>query len=131
MLFSNNRFFRSVSFKFSRPTCVIQYLRLRYQVSAFLPAAGYRGYDNGQLYNRGYYGVYWSSIQDGSHGCYMDFYNGNTVRTNNTNRSFGFSVRCVAVLKIESINSRTRIGLWCGNRRELKVKSSRFKTCNL
>ena len=80
-------------------------------MSAFLPAAGYRAYDSGQLNNRGTYGDYWSSSQSGGNAYYLQFYSGNTMHVVNSNRSFGFSVRCVAVLKIESINSRTRIGL--------------------
>ena len=87
-------------------------------MSAFLPAAGFRNHDNGQLYNRGYVGYYWSTMQDGVHGHGVYFLNGNSVGAGPLGTpAAGFSVRCVAVLKIESINSRTRIGLWCGNRR--------------
>ena len=66
------------------------------EFSTFLPAAGYRNYSDGQLYNRGTYGDYWSSSQSGGHAYYLQFYNGNTARMLNGTRSFGFSVRCVA-----------------------------------
>ena len=97
---NGNRFCKRVSFKFSRLPI---YYGLRHQVPAyFLPAAGWRNNDaNGALNNRGTNGYYWSSTQSGSNGGYLNFNSGN-ANMNNTNRTYGFSVRCVAALNIES-----------------------------
>ena len=65
--------------------------------SIFLPAAGYR-YDsgNGTLDNRGVFGYYWSStVRNASYAHCMRI--SSTGQTTDTpNKSFGFSVRCVA-----------------------------------
>ena len=85
----------------------------------FLPAAGYRRNDNGQLNNRGNGGYYWSTTQSGGNGYGMWFNNGNNVNAGAlSNPANGFSVRCVAELK-KRINliSRMCIGLQCENRR--------------
>ena len=64
----------------------------------FFAGAGYRAYNNGQLLNRGAYGDYWGSTQNGGNGYYMQFRDGNDVRMLSNPRTYGFSVRCVAVL---------------------------------
>jgi uncharacterized protein (TIGR02145 family) len=43
--------------------------------SIFLPAAGYRYYGDGSLYNVGYYGYYWSSTGDDSSYAYGLYFN--------------------------------------------------------
>jgi uncharacterized protein (TIGR02145 family) len=60
-----------------------------------LPAAGLRDNSGGSLGARGGYGYYWSSTGYSSiYGRYMAFYSGSPT-VNYTNRSYGFSVRCV------------------------------------
>ena len=62
----------------------------------FLPAAGTRSTDS-SLSNRGTYGYYWSSRMDDSVYAYsMDFSSGGANCDDNSSRSFGFSVRCIA-----------------------------------
>jgi uncharacterized protein (TIGR02145 family) len=64
--------------------------------SIFLPAAGFRYYSDGTLYYRGLYGIYWSStVTNGTSAYYLYFYS-SSQHTNNTNKFYGFSVRCVA-----------------------------------
>lgn len=60
-----------------------------------LPAAGYRSYTDGTLYHRGYGGYYWSSSEATSDASYL-YFNGVSVNVRNSNRTLGFSVRCVA-----------------------------------
>ena len=62
----------------------------------FLPAAGWRVFDDGRVYHRGYAGAYWSSTQNSGHGHNLSFYNGYTSPAGDANRTYGFSVRCVA-----------------------------------
>lgn len=60
----------------------------------FLPAAGDRKY-NGNAYDRGSYGYYWSSTS-GSETAYILYFYSSYVNMNFTpNRAYGFSVRCV------------------------------------
>ncbi|PQJ81929.1 fibronectin type III domain-containing protein [Polaribacter glomeratus] len=62
-----------------------------------LPAAGYRSGSNGTLPNRGGSGYYWSSTEDGSTNAnYGAFNSSNAYPNSNTNRTTGFSVRCVS-----------------------------------
>jgi uncharacterized protein (TIGR02145 family) len=63
----------------------------------YLPVVGHRKYSDGSLSNRGSYGYYWSSSAGlSSYGQYANFGTGSqSIIT--TNRSYGFSVRCVAV----------------------------------
>jgi|GEM_PF-1609207 hypothetical protein len=63
----------------------------------FFPAAGYRTYGNGQLYNVGYYGYYWSGSPNSISGYSLYFLSGssNVSPDYNRNRTFGFPVRCV------------------------------------
>ncbi|MDR1592056.1 MAG: fibrobacter succinogenes major paralogous domain-containing protein, partial [Prevotellaceae bacterium] len=60
-----------------------------------LPAVGYRYSSNGSLFARGYHGYYWSSTADGTDGYYLGFTSGDQD-TNGSNRSYGFSVRCLS-----------------------------------
>ena len=69
-------------------------------MSAFLPAAGFRYTDNGQLSYRGHAGEYWSSTQNGGNGYHLEFIDGSALPADNDPRSYGFSVRCVAELKM-------------------------------
>jgi uncharacterized protein (TIGR02145 family) len=62
----------------------------------YLPAAGRRGDSDGSLNNRGSSGFYWSSSAGSSDGRYM-LVSSADQNVNNASRSFGFSVRCVAV----------------------------------
>jgi hypothetical protein len=61
----------------------------------FLPAAGYRSYNNGTLYYVGTTGNYWSSGVSGTNATYLNFNSGN-FGTGSNYRAFGFSLRCVA-----------------------------------
>ena len=67
---------------------------LKIGASLFLPAAGHR-HNDGQLRNRGRNGFYWSSTESSSNGYYLSFVS-SSASTYNDNRTFGFSVRCVA-----------------------------------
>jgi uncharacterized protein (TIGR02145 family) len=62
-----------------------------------LPAAGFRDYGNGELYNRGYNGYYWSSTEDdyGS-AWYLGFNSSGADAKYDIYRYNGLSVRCVA-----------------------------------
>ena len=62
----------------------------------FLPAAGYRIFNNGQLYYPGGYGLYWSATAYGNFSFNLTFISGNVIPANFGNRAYGFSVRCVA-----------------------------------
>ncbi|MCL2328699.1 MAG: fibrobacter succinogenes major paralogous domain-containing protein [Bacteroidetes bacterium] len=62
----------------------------------FLPAAGYRFYRNGTLYNAGTDGNYWSSTVDGEYSFILYFSNGYVNPSLNFNRAYGMSVRCLA-----------------------------------
>jgi hypothetical protein len=59
-------------------------------------AAGYLDYSgNGFLYNRGFGGYCWSSVQNGSdYGWYLYFYSGYS-EMGYSNKALGFSVRCL------------------------------------
>lgn len=58
----------------------------------FLPAAGLRESNNGQLRNRGHDGFYWISTEAWS----MSFYIWGVGTWGGTNRTFGNSIRCIA-----------------------------------
>ncbi len=61
----------------------------------FLPAVGYRVYDNGRLLKQGSEGYYWSSTQISStNGYHWNFNSGNS-NLNSNPKAYGFSVRCV------------------------------------
>ena len=62
----------------------------------FFPAAGFRSYDDGDAYNRGYGGNYWSSRPNGTRASDLGFGNSN-VNMYNYSRANGCSVRCVQV----------------------------------
>lgn len=63
------------------------------------PASGFRYYDDGVLYNVGYYGYYWSVTPYGNYSYRLYFnYDGNVNPTSSSNRADGFSVRCVQVI---------------------------------
>lgn len=57
--------------------------------------AGYRYYSNGQYYNQGSHGYYWSSTPYSSNSYYANFYSGGGFIAANVNRAYGFSVRCL------------------------------------
>lgn len=66
--------------------------------SLFLPAAGLRSSNSGELAYTSSYGYYWSSspYYGGNYGAgYLNFYSGNVSPLNNGSRANGFSVRCV------------------------------------
>jgi hypothetical protein len=65
-----------------------------------LHMAGYLNRVNGSLYNRGTYGVYWSSTQsqdDNTWGCELIFSNtyGGFIEVSENYKAFGYSVRCI------------------------------------
>ena len=63
--------------------------------SIFLPAAGYRNYSSGALYNVGSYGRYWSATPNNtSNGRYL-YFNSSYCYWNVNYRAYGFSVRPV------------------------------------
>ncbi len=63
----------------------------------FLPAAGYRYYVNGTLDYRGYYGIYWSSTENGANGAWdLDFGIDDANANYYDSRTNGLSVRCIA-----------------------------------
>ena len=64
--------------------------------ATIFPASGYRGNSSGQLGYVGCYGYYWSGSPNGTNGYYLGFNSGNVYPDNYDNRSYGFSVRCVA-----------------------------------
>lgn len=66
--------------------------------SLFLPAAGLRSYNSGELANTSSNGYCWSSSPyyggNNGAGC-LYFYSGYVSPLNNSGRAYGFSVRCV------------------------------------
>jgi hypothetical protein len=64
--------------------------------SVFLPAAGYRNRSAGALVNVGTYGRYWSRSTSGGNTPILHFDSSVTTPATSTNRSYGFSVRCVS-----------------------------------
>ena len=66
--------------------------------SLFLPAAGQRGSNSGELANTSSDGSYWSSSPyygGNNNAGYLYFYSGNVYPLYVNNRAYGFSVRCV------------------------------------
>lgn len=66
--------------------------------SLFLPAAGLRNYNSGELANTSSYGYYWSSSPNyggNNNAGYLGFYSGFVYPLDNNIRAYGFSVRCV------------------------------------
>jgi len=61
----------------------------------FLPASGYRNFDDGALSNVGTYGYYWSSAPSGVNASCLFFLSDN-LYMRAAYRATGFSVRCVA-----------------------------------
>lgn len=64
----------------------------------FLPATGFRDFTNGLLYLRDFYGYYWGSTISSimpSQASFM-FLENNGAITFEFNRTYGFSVRCIA-----------------------------------
>ena len=60
----------------------------------FLPAAGYRFFSTGHLLYQGENGYYWNSTASSTTAWYLHFYNINATMSS-TDRTYGFSVRCV------------------------------------
>jgi uncharacterized protein (TIGR02145 family) len=61
-----------------------------------LPAAGYRYYYDGALNDRGDFGYYWSSTEDGSDAAWLLYFDSSNAYTYSDYRTYGRSVRCVA-----------------------------------
>ena len=61
-----------------------------------LPAAGYRGDDDGALSYRGYFGVYWSSTEIDSYYAWYLYFGSSNADAGGNGRTGGLSVRCVA-----------------------------------
>ncbi|WP_163629465.1 hypothetical protein [Paludibacter sp. 221] len=74
-----------------------------YDINAclFLPAAGNRERSNGELYNVGSGGRYWSGSLSSVYSLYLNFDGSNVYPANITNRSNGLSVRCISALNGE------------------------------
>ena len=62
----------------------------------FFPAAGGRSYGDGNAFNRGNYGFYWSSRPISDYAYYLGFYSSNSYM-NGRYHAYGYSVRCVQV----------------------------------
>ena len=68
----------------------------KFGTQLMLPAAGYRGLDDGALYYRGDFCLYWSSTEyDNIYAWYLLFSSSDAYTINNL-RTYGLSVRCVA-----------------------------------
>jgi len=85
----------------------------------FLPAAGYRDNSGGALYDRGYYGYYWSTSTGGDAArAYDAYFDNDSPDTNNSTRRNGFCVRCVkenipaAVNNISSEKEKNILGYY-------------------
>ena len=64
--------------------------------AAWYPASGFRGDDDGSLYNVGDRGYYWSATPVGRSAYYLDFnYYGSVYLSYNNYRASGLSVRCL------------------------------------
>lgn len=75
---------KGISFSISSPS------------TTWYPASGYRGIDDGALYNVGNFGYYWSVTPSNSLACRLYFYsNGYVDPSNSYYRAYGFGVRCV------------------------------------
>lgn len=60
------------------------------------PASGYRNCDDGSMNNVGSNGNYWSASPNSSNnGYYLNFNSSSVNPSNNNNRAYGYSVRCV------------------------------------
>jgi len=64
--------------------------------SLTLPAAGRRNTATGALSDRGKFGLYWSSTENGINAYSLYFNSSSVLPANNSNLAFGFSVRCIA-----------------------------------
>jgi uncharacterized protein (TIGR02145 family) len=63
-----------------------------------LPAMGFRSSGNGSLSGRGFEGMYWSSTESGtSNGIRLNFLGGTGILTGIFTRTYGLSIRCIAV----------------------------------
>ena len=60
-----------------------------------LPAAGFRRNYDGVLFTRANNGIYWSSTENGPNSSNL-YFNISSAVTNNSIRTYGFSVRCVS-----------------------------------
>ena len=61
-----------------------------------LPAAGNRDLGSGGLNSRGYGGNYWSSTENNNSYAYYLLFGSSVAFTFYYNRTYGFSVRCIA-----------------------------------
>ena len=68
----------------------------------WLPLSGNRSYSGGSFYGQGHYSCYWSSSPDSTGAYYALFNSGGGTIANYSNRSNGFSVRCLLELGDES-----------------------------
>jgi len=64
----------------------------------FLPAAGFRDYYDGVVYDVGTYGYYWSSTVNSNFSYFLYITSGNVFANVSNVRAIGLSVRCVAEL---------------------------------
>jgi uncharacterized protein (TIGR02145 family) len=61
-----------------------------------LPTAGFRFYEDGTLFGRGYCGCYWSETTDNKNEAAHLYFNSNYIRTISNIKGNGFSVRCIS-----------------------------------
>jgi hypothetical protein len=61
-----------------------------------LPAAGGRNDTGGALFDRGNYGFYWSSAENGSNAFLLYFNSSSVFPASYFDRTVGFSLRCIA-----------------------------------
>ncbi|NDV46286.1 hypothetical protein D0T49_04445 [Paludibacter sp. 221] len=71
-------------------------LKNKSKQSIFLPAAGYRSPSNGELYDVGYYGLYWSDSLGSVYSLGLGFHSSDVYPANLSYRSGGLSVRCIS-----------------------------------
>ncbi|WP_163629147.1 hypothetical protein [Paludibacter sp. 221] len=63
-----------------------------------MPAAGNRNNGNGELYNVGSGGNYWSGSLSSTYSLNLNFNGSNVYPANLNNRANGLSVRCISAL---------------------------------
>jgi uncharacterized protein (TIGR02145 family) len=78
-----------------------------------LPAAGYRINTNAIVNSRGNAGFYWSSTEAGTNAFLLDFNTSSVTPASNYNRTYGLSLRCIAVDNPSSNGTAVASGYTC------------------
>ena len=71
-------------------------LKKETSASTFLPASGWRNSANGELFNQGVSGIYWSSTASTGTGAWVLNFGSGGAGVGDSVRAPGFSVRCVS-----------------------------------